>query len=127
VAPGSCSVRLTRRYAASPEDVWAALTESDSLRRWLDASCELSLEEGAAFGVGSGRITGRVRALEPQRLLELDWDTEGDPSVVRFELASDGIGTVLVLDHEHIEESAGMTYMRQWTNALARLDGEVER
>ena len=101
------------------------MTEPDSLRRWLDPSCELSLEEGAAFGVGSGRITGRVRSLEPQRLLELDWDTDGDPSVVRFELATDGAETVLVLDHELIEETVGMTYMRQWTNALARLDKEV--
>jgi uncharacterized protein YndB with AHSA1/START domain len=126
VVSGRCSVRLTRRYAASPEEVWAALTESDSLRRWLDPSCEISLEEGASFGVGEGRITGRVRALEPQRLLELDWDTGRDPSVVRFELSTDGTETVLVLDHERIEESAGMTYMRQWTQALDRLDREVE-
>jgi hypothetical protein len=38
----------------------------------------------------------------------------------------DGSGTVLVLDHERIDESAGMTYMRQWTNALARLERAVE-
>ena len=102
------------------------MTESDSLRRWLDPSCELSLEEGAAFGVGSGRITGRVRAVEPQRMLELDWDTGGDPSVVRFELATDGAETILVLDHELMEETVGMTYMRQWTQALDRLGKEIE-
>jgi uncharacterized protein YndB with AHSA1/START domain len=102
------------------------LTESDSLRRWLDPHCDVAFEEGASFGVGEDRITGRVRASEPQRLLELDWDTGGDPSVVRFELVSDGTGTVLVLDHERIEESVGMTYMRQWTQALDRLDREIE-
>jgi uncharacterized protein YndB with AHSA1/START domain len=102
------------------------LTESDSVRRWLDPNAELSLEEGAAFGFGGGPITGRVRTLEPQRLLELDWDTGGDPSVVRFELSTDGTETVLVLDHERIEESVGMAYMRQWTNALARLADEIE-
>jgi uncharacterized protein YndB with AHSA1/START domain len=100
------------------------LTESDSLRRWLDPNCEVSLEQGAAFGLG--RMAGRVRSLEPQRFLELDWDMEGDPSVVRFELTSDGTETVLVLDHERIEESAGMTYMRQWTQALDRLGKEIE-
>jgi uncharacterized protein YndB with AHSA1/START domain len=126
VASGRCSVRLTRRFAASPDEVWAALTEADSLRRWLDPKCELSLERGASFGLGEGTINGRVRALEPQRLLELDWDTDGDPSVVRFELTTDGTETVLVLDHERIEESAGMTYMRQWTQALDRLGKEIE-
>jgi hypothetical protein len=100
------------------------LTESDSLRRWLDPSLEISLEEGAGFGLG--RIAGRVRSLEPQRLLELDWDTGGDASVVRFELRTDGTETVLVLDHERVEESAGMTYMRQWTRALDRLGTEIE-
>jgi uncharacterized protein YndB with AHSA1/START domain len=124
VASGRCSVRLTRRYAASPEEVWAALTEPDSLRRWLDPSCELSLAEVGGFRLGP--IAGRVRTLEPQRLLELDWDTDGDPSVVRFELATDGAETVLVLDHELIQDTVGMTYMRQWTNALARLEREVE-
>jgi uncharacterized protein YndB with AHSA1/START domain len=125
VAAGGCSVRFTRRYAASPHEVWAALTEPDSLRRWLDPGCEISVEEGASFGIGDDRIVGRVRAVEPQRLLELDWDTRGDPSVVRFELTSDGTGTVLVLDHERIEESEGMTYMRRWTQALGRLDKEI--
>jgi uncharacterized protein YndB with AHSA1/START domain len=124
VASGRCSVRLTRRYAASPEEVWAALTEPDSLRRWLDPSCELSLAAGGGFGLGP--IAGRVRTLEPQRLLELDWDTNGDPSVVRFELSTDGTETILVLDHDRIDESVGMTYMRRWTTALDRFGKEVE-
>jgi uncharacterized protein YndB with AHSA1/START domain len=102
------------------------LTESDSLRRWLDPHCDVQLEEGASFEIGAASLSGRVRTVEPQRLLELDWDLGRDRSIVRFELAADGNGTVLVLDHELIEESAGMAYMRQWTNALARLDRELE-
>jgi uncharacterized protein YndB with AHSA1/START domain len=119
VVSGRCSLRVTRRYAAPPDEVWRALTESDSLRRWLDPDVEISLEEGASFAVGNV-VTGRVRAIEPNRLLLLDWDTGGDTSVVRFELAVDGTGTVLVLEHELIDEPLGMAYMQLWTNALNR-------
>jgi hypothetical protein len=45
---------------------------------------------------------------------------------VRFELAGDGAGTLLVLDHRLIDEPAGMAYMARWTRALDRLDTEIE-
>jgi uncharacterized protein YndB with AHSA1/START domain len=117
---GHCAVRLTRRYAASPEEVWGALTESDSLARWLDPSCEVSLDGGSDLELADGGIVVRVRTLEPHQLIELDWETNGEPSVVRFELTTDGSGTVLVLDHERIDERIGMAYMQLWTNALNR-------
>ena len=123
---GHCSVRLTRRYAASPKEVWDALTESGSLARWLDPSCELSLRDGTDFGLANGSIVVRVRTLEPHQLIELDWDTDSGPSAVRFELSTDESGTVLVLDHEQIDESIGMAYMQEWSHAVRRLDQELK-
>jgi uncharacterized protein YndB with AHSA1/START domain len=113
VDPGRCSLRLTRRYAASAAEVWGALTEPESVRRW--------------FGSSHDGLPGRVQISRPFDLLELVWESHGDASVVRFELTEDERGTVLVLDHSLIEESAGMAYVRRWTEALDRLDGEVER
>jgi hypothetical protein len=113
VVSGRCSVRLTRRYAAPAAEVWAALTEPDSVGRW--------------FGPSYEGLPGRVRISRPHDLLELVWESEGDASVVRFELREDERGTVLVLDHSLIEESVGMAYARRWTQALDRFDGEVER
>ena len=74
---GYCDVRFTRRYDATPAEVWAALTEPDSVARWL------------------GPVPTSVRESQPERLLELDWLIPGDePSVVRFELRpSEGGGT----------------------------------
>jgi uncharacterized protein YndB with AHSA1/START domain len=126
VDSGRCSVRLTRRYAASPQEVWEALTDPASIRRWLDPDCELTLHIGGTLDLGNGRINGSVRAMEPERLLELDWDTDGDRSVVRFALTMDGSGTVLVLDHERMDEPIGMAYMQQWTNAMNRFDRQVQ-
>ena len=110
MSDGHCAVRLTRRYAAAPREVWAALTEPESLRRWLGE------EEWSALGA-------QARELEPERLLVLDWGAPGEqPSLVRFELTADGDGTTLVLDHSLIEERLGMAYLQRWTTSLNQLE-----
>jgi uncharacterized protein YndB with AHSA1/START domain len=128
---GTCELRLTRRYRAAPEEVWAALTEPDSLRRWLAAPVEIDLHSGKSFRLRlSERETmdGRVRAVDPPRALELDWIREGEePSVIRFDLTPDGDGTVLVLDHRRIEARIGMRYAAVWERRLHALDAEVEQ
>jgi uncharacterized protein YndB with AHSA1/START domain len=105
-----CAVRLTRRFAAAPAEVWAALTESDSLRRWL--------------GEGEwARLGAQERESEPERLLVLDWRPAGEnASLVRLELTPDGDGTILVLDHSVIDEVLGMAYVQRWTESLDRLE-----
>jgi uncharacterized protein YndB with AHSA1/START domain len=126
---GTCEVRYTRYYDAALDEVWAALTEPDSLARWLGPTHELALHRGGRFELElDGRtVTGRVRAAEPSRLLELDWVEGGErPSIVRFELSSDGSGTVLVLDHRRIDAAIGMRYLTRWGSRLTRLDREVE-
>jgi uncharacterized protein YndB with AHSA1/START domain len=128
---GVCEVRLTRYYGAAPQEVWAALTDRDSLACWLAAPAKLELRRGGAFELrltDGNRLNGRVRSVEPPRLLELDW-TDGDEqsSIVRFELRADGDGTVLVLDHRRIDARVGMRYMARWERHLGRLDAVVER
>ena len=97
-------VRLTRRYAASPEEVWAAITDPESVARWL------------------GRpIPGEARVVEPQRVLELEWRPDGErPSVFRFVLSAVEGGTRLVLDHTRLDERACMRYGAAWTQAFDR-------
>jgi uncharacterized protein YndB with AHSA1/START domain len=124
---GHCELRLTRRYDASPAEVWAALTEPGSVARWLAPAVALELVPGGAFALAIG-VDGRVREVEPARVLELDWSFgDEDPSIVRFELAADGDGTLLTLDHHRIDERFGMTYMARWSAALRRFARELSR
>ena len=100
-----CELRVTRRYAAAPAEVWRALTEPESLARWLAPPPGVEL-----------------RTVDPGRVLELDWSPAGEqPSLVRLELAADGDGTKLVLDHRRIRADLGMRYMRIWTARLGRV------
>jgi uncharacterized protein YndB with AHSA1/START domain len=126
---GTCEVRYTRYYRATPEEVWAALTEPDSLARWLAPAGEVALRRDGPFELEleGETMKGRVRSVEPSRLLELDWiDAGGPASIVRFELSSDAGGTVLVLDHRRIDARIGMRYLTRWGTHLERLDRVVE-
>jgi uncharacterized protein YndB with AHSA1/START domain len=106
---GACEIRYTRYYAAPLDEVWGALTEPESVRRWL------------------GEAPGTVRSAVTERLLELDWAGPGEePSIVRFELTTDGEGTVLVLDHHRVDARIGMRYLSLWSRRLARLDAIIE-
>lgn len=95
-----CSVRLTRRYRATLDEVWDALLAG----RWL------------------GTDAVEVRVVEPRRAVQLVLPG----SVARVELTcEDDDDVVLVLDHEDVQAPVGMRAMRSWTRALARLEAEL--
>jgi uncharacterized protein YndB with AHSA1/START domain len=126
---GRCELRLTRRYEATPAEVWRVLTEPESIARWLATPVDVEVASGGAFALAlanGSRIDGRVREVVPERVLELDWRHAGEQrSVVRFELRAEDGGTVLVLDHGRIEAPLGMAYISRWSRILDRLDREV--
>jgi uncharacterized protein YndB with AHSA1/START domain len=124
-------VRLTRRYDAAPAEVWDALTERESLGRWLASVVDVELVVGGAFVLAlpgdGGEIQARVREVEVEHVLELDWrHADEERSVVRFELEADGDGTLLVLDHRRIDEPVGMAYIGRWSRALERFARELQ-
>jgi uncharacterized protein YndB with AHSA1/START domain len=103
MADGRCEVRITRRYEASPAEVWKALTNLDG---WLVPPKGVS-----------------VAHAEPERRLELDWRPEGEPpSVVTVELRVEEERTVLVLEHTRIDATLGMRYLAAWSRALDRFE-----
>jgi uncharacterized protein YndB with AHSA1/START domain len=119
-------VRFERRYEATPEELWSALTEPERLTRWLANVAELELRPGGRFLLvwqEDGQQTdGTVLDLEPGRVLELGWTYPDEPeSAVRFELRADGDGTVLVLDHRGLPPRAIAGYGAGWHSHLDSL------
>ncbi len=96
-------------FRASPERVYAALTESTQFSAFTGgAAAEISREAGGAFSCFGGMVTGRNLELLPNRRLVQAWrvGTWGDGvySVVRFELEEKGGETHLVFDHTGFPE-----------------------
>lgn len=120
-----CQLRLTRRFEASPDELWQAITDAESVGRWLGrplrfdlygaGEMELELSDGTS-------VTASVRKLDPPHLMELEWaDEEGQPSLVSLTLMPEDEVTVLVLDHVQIGERFGMRYLGRWDSSLDRL------
>jgi uncharacterized protein YndB with AHSA1/START domain len=128
-----CGVRFERRYDAAPQEVWSALTEPERIGRWLADVAELELRVGGRFLLrwhesdGTQETDGKILALEPGRLLELNWTYPGEPdSVARFELRPDGDGTVLVLDHRGLPPGSIAGYGAGWHSHLDSLAAHLE-
>ena len=121
------SVRFERLYDATPEELWAALTDPEQIRGWLAEATRFELAVGGEielrFGETDDQVTrGRIRELEPGRVLEYDWNYTGETeSVVRFELVRQEHGTLLVLDHRHLDAEAAPGYGAGWQAHLEAL------
>ncbi|MGW0161713.1 SRPBCC domain-containing protein [Mycobacterium sp. NPDC003323] len=110
------TLEITRTIdiAASPDKVWAALTEKDLISQWLGDSAEFDAVPGGKgyFGwSGHGRFRLVVEQVEAPALLVYRWarDSDTDPvrgnsTVVRFELNAIDIGTRLSVLENGFEE-----------------------
>jgi len=88
--------------AASPPEVWDALTEASLLSGWFDAEAEVDARVGGSvrFRFADAELRGVVVACEPPRRLSFRWRDvrlHGDASVVEFSLEELDGGTRLVV------------------------------
>lgn len=98
------TIELRRRYDASVDDVWSAITDPERLSRWLKPVTG-NLRLGGSFEV-EGVEHGEILACEPPRLLRVSWlygpeaDEWPDTSEVEVRLSAGSDGdTELELVH----------------------------
>ncbi len=122
------TIEFNRRFAASPERVWAALTNAEELSEWLTPGTIEGRVGGSVdldFGEG-GVITGEVAAFEPPGLLTYTWVfPDGVASRVTFEVSADGDGTMLRLTHERVPTETAAGYTPGWHAFLDRFEALV--
>ena len=92
---------------ASPERVWALLTEAEHLGKWFgDAGAEIDLQPGGAMSLSwekYGTFKGRVERVEPPRFFSYRCVSlgfaqgkeprKGNSTLVEYSLSPDGDGT----------------------------------
>ena len=130
-------------FNAKPERVYKALTEHASFQKvesFSDAMhsvdinthpAQIGTEQGAAFSLFGGYITGRqIELLENQRIVQAwrvgSWGP-GVYSIARFELTAQASGTKLIFDHtgfpagtaEHLASGWHANYWRPLGKFLA--------
>ena len=108
VHSGSRRVVLRRRVRAGAPALWRAVTEPAGMSAWLGRPVGPPLGAGVRFDLWhEEQVCSRHEVLEwvPERVLTLTWEFPGEaPSRVRFAVEHDGVGTVVVLEHEGADD-----------------------
>lgn len=101
-------LRFERRLPHPIEAVWAAITDPAQRRQWMGPTTIDPREGGSIETVATGpalpleskRMTGRILVWDPPHVFAHEWlQPIVEPGVVRYELSSDGKGTVLRFTH----------------------------
>lgn len=136
-AAESESVRVTRRFAASPERVFESWVNPALLRRWLAPSAAADARVGGRFRLevskpeGAHLVTGEYREFVPSQRLIMTWVYEGPmapagkmEAILTVEFRKDGPYTEISLHHEGLTNPRYLETIRQgaWTKALDELD-----
>jgi uncharacterized protein YndB with AHSA1/START domain len=119
---GTVTLRFARQLAHPPEKVWRALTEPEHLEAWFPTTIEGQLVPGAPLAFSFTRpalprMSGRVLACEPPKLLEFVWDDE----TLRFELTARDSGTLLGFTATFAEVGKAARDAAGWHVCLDRL------
>jgi uncharacterized protein YndB with AHSA1/START domain len=123
-------LRVERRIAARPAEVYAYLTESGRWSRWQGAEAELDAVPGGGFRMtmGNGMVAeGRFLELVPGARVVFTWGWRGraelppGSSTVEIELEPDGDGTLVRLTHRGLPTEETSIHEIGWRHYVPRL------
>jgi uncharacterized protein YndB with AHSA1/START domain len=126
------SVEITARLAASPDQVWTALTDPDALTAWywppsLSPKATSDARVGRRFGITTASagmaFEGEYLELDPPQRIVQSWRWAGDDreSRVTIELTPADGGTDLIVTHGQLDAETAERYRAGWQSCLDRL------
>lgn len=128
----SVTLGFRRRFRQPPETVWEAITDPEQLRIWFLARAKIDPRLGGMMELVQGpsnlHIRGTILVWDPPRVFEHEWNVDpgkyvpqGERSVVRWELARDGEGTLLTMTHRNLSERTASFFVSGLHGFLDRL------
>jgi uncharacterized protein YndB with AHSA1/START domain len=116
-------------FAHSPTAIWSALTEPQSIARWLGDAVTCDIRPGGELVVDHGdgvRSRSEVIAAEPPQHLAMTWEFPDEPaSKVTFTIRPHDDGAVLELEHAVVAELAD-SYRAGWFTHLIYLEAVTD-
>lgn len=101
-------LRIDQTYfiKASPERVWAALTDAALMAQWTGTTARYDARVGGAYALWDDYVRGEVVVYDPPKKLAQTWQPDNwaiQDSVVTFTLKKARGGTRLNLAHENVQ------------------------
>ncbi len=99
-------IEQTYQIKASPERVWAALTEPTLQMKWTGASAQYDARVGGKYKLWDDYVSGEIVECVPPTKLAQTWkpsDWTIEDSLVTFTLKKTRGGTRLDLVHENVQ------------------------
>lgn len=107
--------------AASPEELYKALTTEITIRLWTGDEVEIDPQEGGEFSLWDGAIEGKFVTLEPYKKIVQQWyfgDQEVE-SIVTLKLHEHKKGTSFEVNHVNIPDEAFDEIVSGWQDTYA--------
>ncbi|MES4907916.1 MULTISPECIES: SRPBCC family protein [unclassified Streptomyces] len=119
---GRSALRLERRIAHPPEEVWRALTEPALMAHWFPAEVRLEPRAGGRIdfvfpGSDVPDTHGTVTELDPPRVFAFTW---GDDQL-RWELRPEADGCALTLTHTFRDRFGAASFASGWHTCVSAL------
>lgn len=104
---------------ASPEEVYAALTNPLTIQLWSGEKAEMTTEPGSEFELFEGSIAGKNLAFEENKKIEQQWyfGEQEEPSIVTIKLHPHKYGTSAELKHTNIPDEDYEDIVEGWNEA----------
>jgi len=104
---------------ASPQDVYAALTNPDIISLWTGEKAIMSTTPGSEFEWWEGDICGTNIEFEQDKKIVQEWYFgEEEPSIVTIKTHTDKKGTDLEINQTNIPDDAFENISEGWNDAI---------
>ncbi len=104
--------------SATPEEVFAALTNPATIQLWSGDPAIMSTEAGSEFSLWEGNIEGKNLAFEKDKKIVQQWyfGDQKEESIVTMKLFADRNKTSLELRHTNIPDDDYDNIVDGWDN-----------
>jgi activator of HSP90 ATPase len=103
---------------ATPEEVYAALTQPATIQLWSGSPATMSTEPGSEFSLWEGSIEGMNIEFEKDKKIVQQWyfGDQEEASIVTFKLFADKNKTSLELRHTNIPDEDYADIVAGWND-----------
>lgn len=107
------------RLPATPEEIYAALTNPLTIELWTGETAEMSTVPGSEFSMWEESIVGKNLEFEENKKIVQLWYFDGQPeeSIVTIKLHPDKGGTSVELKHTNIPDAEYDSFADGWDNS----------